>query len=80
MRTRTAPTEPNPWAGRTTLSAGDATVTVSSTLIQSDSIVQIGVESNTRQDSGVGAAIEAMSIQDGVSLAFGTSGGETLAR
>ena len=80
MRTRTAPTEPNAWAGRTTLNSGDATVTVSSTLIQSDSIVQIGVEANTRQDSGVGAAIEVMSIQDGVSFAFGTSGGETLAR
>ena len=80
VRTRTAPTEPNPWAGRTTLNSGDATVTVSSTLIQSDSIVQIGVEANTRQDSGVGAAIEVMSIQDGVSFAFGTSGGETLAR
>ena len=80
MRTRTAPTEPNAWAGRTTLNSGSATSTVSTTLIQSDSIIQYGIEANTRQDSGVGAAIEVMSIIDGSGFAFGTSGGETLAR
>ena len=80
MRTRTAPTEPNAWAGRTTLNSGSATVTVSTTTIKSDSIIQYGVEANTRQDSGVGAAIEVMSIAEGVSFAFGTAGGETIAR
>ena len=80
VRTRTAPTEPNPWAGRTTLNSGSATSTVSTTLVQSDSIIQYGIEANTRQDSGVASPIEVMSIQDGVSFAFGTAGGETLAR
>ena len=79
MRTR-ASSASNQWAGRTTLNSGDATVTVSTTTIKSDSIIQYGVEANTRQDSGVASPIEIMSIQDGVSFAFGTAGGETLAR
>ena len=80
MRTRTAPTEPNPWAGRTTLNSGSATSVVSTTLVQSDSIIQYGIEANTLQSSGVAAPIEVMSIADGVSFTFGTADGETLAR
>ena len=80
MRTRTAPTEANPWAGRTTLNPGSATVTVSTSVVKSDSIIQALVEANTRQSSGVATPIEVMSIQEGVSFAFGTAGGETLAR
>ena len=79
LRTR-ASSASNQWAGRTTLSSGDATVAVSCSTVQSDSIIMYGVEANTRQDSGVGAAIEVMSIIDGSGFAFGTSGGETLAR
>ena len=80
MRTRTNSQEGSFWAGRTTLSSGFAPVAVSTSVVQSDSIIQYGIEANTRQDSGVGAAIEVMSIEDGVSFAFGTSGGETIAR
>ena len=79
LRTR-ASSASNQWAGRTTLNSGDATVAVSCSVVQSDSIIQYGIEANTRQDSGVGAAIEVMSIIDGSGFAFGTSGGETLAR
>ena len=79
LRTR-ASSASNQWAGRTTLSSGDATVAVSCSTVQSDSLIMYGVEANTRQDSGVGAAIEVMSIIDGSGFAFGTSGGETLAR
>ena len=80
MRTRTNSQEASFWAGRTTLNSGSATSVVSTTLVQSDSIIQYGIEANTRQDSGVGSPIEVMSIQDGVSFAFGTAGGETIAR
>ena len=80
MRTRTNSQEASFWAGRTTLNSGSATVTVSTTTIKSDSIIQYGVEANTRQDSGVGAPIEVMSIEEAVSFAFGFAGGETVAR
>ncbi len=80
MRTRTNSQEDSFWAGRTTLNSGSATVTVSTSIVQSDSIIQYGVEANTRQDSGVASPIEVMSIQDAVSFAFGTAGGETIAR
>ncbi len=79
LRTR-ASSASNQWAGRTTLNSGDATVAVSCSTVQSDSIIQYGIEANTRQDSGVGAGIEVMSIIDGSGFAFGTSGGETIAR
>ena len=79
LRTR-ASSASNQWAGRTTLNSGDATVAVSCSVVQSDSLIMYGVEANTRQDSGVGAAIEVMSIIDGSGFAFGTSGGDTLAR
>ena len=79
LRTR-ASSASNQWAGRTTLNSGSATVTVSTTTIKSDSIIKYGVEANTRQESGVGAPIEVMSIQEAVSFAFGFAGGETVAR
>ena len=80
IRTRTNSQEGSFWAGRTVLGIGNATVTVSTSVVQSDSIIQYGVEANTLQSSGVGAPIEVMSIQDGVSFAFGFSGGESLTR
>ena len=80
LRTRTNSQEASFWAGRTTLNSGSATSTVSTTLVQSDSIIQYGIEANTRQDSGVASPIEVMSIADGVSFTFGTAGGETIAR
>ena len=70
----------NQFAGRTTLSSGDATVAVSCSVVKSDSIILYGVEANTRQDSGVAAHIEVMSIIDGSGFAFGTAGTETPAR
>ena len=79
LRTR-ASSASNQWAGRTTLNSGDATVAVSCSVVQSDSLIMYGVEANIRQDSGVAAHIEVMSIIDGSGFAFGTAGGETLAR
>ena len=70
----------NQFAGRTTLNSGSATVAVSCSTVKSDSIIQYGIHSDTRQDSGVGSPIEVMSIIDGSGFAFGTSGGETIAR
>ena len=79
LRTR-ASSASNQWAGRTTLNSGDATVAVSCSVVQSDSLIMYGVEANIRQDSGVAAHIEVMSIIDGSGFAFGFAGGETVAR
>ncbi len=70
----------NAWAGRTTLNSGSATVTVSSTVVKSDSIIGLTVEANTRQSSGVAQPIEVMSMQEAVSFAFGTADGVAMAR
>lgn len=79
MLTR-ASSGPNQFAGRTTLNSGSATVTVSSTVVKSDSIIMLAVEANTRQDSGVAAPIEVMSVFEGGHFTLGTAGTETLAR
>ena len=76
----TATSGPSQFAGRTTLSSGDATQVVSTMVVKSDSIILHTVEANTRQDSGVAAPIEVMSIAEGSHFSFGTAGGEALAR
>lgn len=58
------------WAGRTTLSSGSNTVTVSTTVVKSDSVILFGIESNTRQSSGFAQPIEVCSLTDGSYFAF----------
>ena len=79
MSTRTAPTESNPWAGLTTLNSGSATITVSTSAVQSDSIFRmatspgsLGVAANS------GGAIVVSSIVDQVSFALATMTGVAL--
>ena len=76
ISTRTAPTESNPWAGLTTLNSGDATVTVSTSAVQSDDIIKIaenpgslGVAANS------GGHIVVTSIVQNTSFIFGRSTG-----
>ena len=76
ISTRVAPTEPNPWAGRTTLNSGSATVVVSTSAVQSDDIFKIaenpgslGVAANS------GGPIVVNSIVQNVSFIFGRSTG-----
>ena len=76
ISTRTAPTEPNPWAGLTTLNSGSATVVVSTSIVQSDDIFKIaenpgslGVAANS------GGYIVANSIVQNTSFIFGRSTG-----
>jgi len=55
-------------AGRTVLSSGSATVTVSTTLVDSDSIILLGQQGL----AGSGQAIEVKSISPSSHIVFGT--------
>ncbi len=75
MRTRTTGEE-NPWAGRTVLASGSASVTVSTALIQSDSIVRYGTQPNSvGVAANSGGAVVVNSIVDSVSFAFARATG-----
>ena len=68
MRTRTSG-EANPWAGRTALNSGSAAVTVSTALVQSDSIIRYGtLPSSLGVAANSGGAIVVNGIVDGVSF------------
>ena len=71
------------WAGRTALNSGSATVTVSTTVVKSDSLIYYGISGNTRANSGVatdGGGIEVTSISEGNFFAFTTHDGSVLPR
>jgi len=68
----------NQWAGRTTIASGDATQVVSTSAINSDSIVLYGLEANTRQNSGFGNQIEVSSIVSGSYFLFAWADGNNL--
>lgn len=68
------------WAGRTTLGSGSSTVTVSTAVVNSDSIVLLGSQAATNQASGVSTPIEVKSINPGNHFILGTSDGDSLSR
>jgi hypothetical protein len=75
MRTITTGEE-NPWAGRTVLASGSATITVSTAAIQSDSIVRYGtLPSSLGVAANSGGTIVVSSIVDGVSFALARATG-----
>ena len=55
---------PKQFAGRTTINSGDATVTVSTFAVMSDSLITYGVEGAVNQSSGVATYLEVKSISD----------------
>lgn len=68
------------WAGRTTLGSGSATVTVSTAVVNSDSLILMGSQAATNQASGVSTPIEVKSIDPGNHFIIGTADGDALAR
>ncbi len=63
--------ETNPWAGRTNVPSGSATVTVSTALVNSDSIIRFGTEvTSVGVGANSGGAVVVNSIVSGVSFAF----------
>ena len=81
LRTRIGNT--NPWSGRTTLSSGSATSTVSTTRVNSDSIVllseQVSSAGASAVQSGAGGWTVVNSIVSGVSFALARSSGQAIA-
>lgn len=71
----------NQFAGRTTLNSGSATVTVSTTLVGSDSVILLGAQAPTNQASGVAnRSVEVKSINPTNHFIIGTSDGQAIAR
>lgn len=65
------PARTDPYAGRTTISSGDVTATVSTALVNSDSIITYGVELEVNSPSvNSGGFVSVVSIASGVSFAF----------
>jgi hypothetical protein len=53
------------WAGRTTISSGATSVTVSTQVVNSNSIILHTLQATTRQNSGVASTIEVSTISPG---------------
>lgn len=64
------------WCGRTSLASGTAFVTLSTAVINSDSIVHHGFAVNTTAVSGTNFAVGVSSIVSGVSFALGYVDGQ----
>jgi hypothetical protein len=75
---RTTIGQADAWAGRTTVASGSASQTVSSTNINSDSIVRYGVQVGSAAINSGGAMV-VNSIVSGVSFAFANQGGVAIA-
>ncbi len=70
-RVDTVPARTDPYAGRTTLSSGSTTVTVSTALVNSDSIIGHSVEMDAAAVSvASGGFVAVSSIVSGVSFDF----------
>jgi len=67
------------FAGVTTIGSGTATVTVSTTVIKSDSIILCGVQALSNQASGSGIGAEVRTISDSTHFVLGNSDGSSQA-
>lgn len=70
----------NQWAGRTTLSSGSATVVVSTTLVNSDSLIMHNAEGNANVGSGTNRVTEVKTISSGGYFTLGTQDGQAIPR
>jgi hypothetical protein len=66
----------NQFAGRTTLASGDAFSTISTAVVNSDSIIQATMQVNTNCGSGIGYLTVVSSIVSGKSFAYGYADGQ----
>ena len=71
----------NQWAGRTTLSSGSATAVVSTTIVNSDSLIFFSMEGNANVSSGTAIRpTEVKTISSGGYFTIGTQDGIAIAR
>lgn len=68
------------YAGRTVLSSGSATVTVSTTAVTSDSLIMAFMEGNANVASGTNRVTEVKTIADGAYFVLGTQDGQPIPR
>jgi len=73
--TTQAQSRANQWAGRTTLSSGQATAVISTTCAKSDMLVHHTLQLSTLQNSGFGAPCVVTSINPGNSFTMGWADG-----
>lgn len=75
-----ANSSPDQWAGRTTLSSGSATVTVSTRQVNSDSLIWHGAEGNANVASGTNRVTEVKTISSAAYFTLGTQDGQAIPR
>lgn len=74
FRTR-ATSAANQFAGRTTIASGTATVVISTSIVNSDSLIFLGLEGNANVASGTGKTLEVKTISSGGYFTLGTQDG-----
>lgn len=70
----------NAWSGVTAMGSAATSVTVSTTVVKSDSIIIPALQSLTNTSSGFGPNIEVRTIVDGGYFILGYSDGKAIAR
>ena len=70
----------NQFAGRTTLSSGSATVVISTTVVNSDSLIFHSREGNANVASGTNRVTEVKTISAGGYFTLGTEDGQAIPR
>lgn len=75
-----APVAGNRFAGRATIGSGGTSVVVSTSLVGSDSLLFVSAQSDIRQASGFGQAVEVATISPGISFTLTQSTGVAVAR
>jgi hypothetical protein len=71
---------PDQWAGRTTLDSGSATVTVSTRIVNSDSLIWVQGQNHANVASGTYKPVEVRTISPGNFFTLGTADGIAMAR
>ena len=71
---------PGQWAGRTTLTSGTATITVSTTQVKSNSLIFLGAQAPAAVNSATGKPIEVKTMIDSSYFVLGTADGVGMGR
>jgi hypothetical protein len=70
----------NQWAGMSTINSGSATLVVSTTIVDSDSLIFLGRIGNANVGSGINKTIEVKTISPGNYFTLGADDGQAIQR
>lgn len=70
----------NQWAGVSTIASGSATLVISTTIVDSDSLIFLGRIGNANVGSGVNKGIEVKTISPGGYFTLGADDGQAIPR